>query len=211
MLHKSVSYIFIEDYDEVFYRTMYINLMVNQATTPMVAVWDADVIVPAAQIEEAVQSIRAGADVAYPYDGHFYDTSEIIREEYLKARRLSLLMRNTAKMRLIYGDDMKGGGFIINRDSYIRSGKENEDFYGWGPEDFERFTRWTKLDYRISRVKGNLYHLTHERGGNSTFRSQKQKASTNRSYVRTLSCSKEELQQRVLEWHEVSQGFASQG
>ena len=90
-------------------------------------------------------------------------------------------------------DMMKGGAFLANRNSYIVSGMENENFYGWGPEDFERYSRWKNLGYKISRVKGNLYHLTHSRGTNSTYRSQQQIMETNKEYMRTRCSSRNEI------------------
>lgn len=197
VIHKSIKYTFIEDYDEVFYRTKYLNMMIEEATTPIVAVWDVDVIIPVSQIVESAEDIRNGCDVSYPYDGHTYDTSFIIRQEYLKTNRMNTLVQNTEKMSLIYGDDTKGGAFLVNKESYIKSGKENENFYGWGPEDYERYARWTNLEYKINRVKGNLYHLTHSRGGNSSYRSNQQMISTNREYHIIRNSCKEEIFRRM--------------
>lgn len=195
LLPKKVEYHFVRDYDDVFYRTMYINMMVRMVDSPIVAVWDADVILPAHQVLEAVEAIRKGGDVSYPYDGHFYDTSPIIRDLYICRREFRLLSKNVSKMNLIYGDDMKGGAFLINREKYIASGLENERIYGWGPEDFERYSRWKTLGYQILRVKGNLYHLTHSRGSNSSYRSLQQMQSSNKEYLKTkFSCKRELLE-----------------
>lgn len=193
IFHENVEYHFMEDYDDVFYRTKYINTMVKKVNTPILGVWDADVIVPANQIVKSIEDIRNDYDISYPYDGHFYDTSQIIRDQYVKTKEIRTLTRNVGKMQLIYGNDMKGGAFFANRDKYIYSGMENENFYGWGPEDFERFSRWKNLGYKISRVKGNLYHLTHSRGTNSTFRSQQQMMKTNKECQITMCSSKNEI------------------
>lgn len=193
LLPATVEYHFVKDNDDVFYRTMYINMMVKMTNTPIIAVWDADVIIPQTQILKSVEDIRNGFDMSYPYDGHFYDTSPVIRDLYISERNISLLTKNTGKMNLIYGDDLKGGAFFANRLKYMNSGMENENFYGWGPEDYERYARWNVLGYRISRIRGNLYHLTHPRGANSTYRSQQQIRSTNREHMNTMCSSKEEI------------------
>lgn len=193
LLNRNVEYHFIKDSDDIFYRTIYINEMVKMAKTPIVAIWDADVIVPTNQILESVEKIRNGIDVSYPYDGHFYDTFSIIRELYIKKKDIRILTKNINKMNLIYGNNMKGGAFIINRSKYIDSGMENEYFYGWGPEDFERYCRWQILGYKINFTKGNLYHLTHTRGINSTYRSLQQVQSTNKEYINTMCSCKDEL------------------
>lgn len=193
LLPKNVHYIFVEDFDNVFYRTMYINRMVVETGSPIIAVWDADVIVPVSQIIHSVENIRNGDDISYPYDGHFYDTTSIIRSIYIKSKMLRHLVDNVSMMQLIYGRDMKGGAFFANRERYIYSGMENEKFYGWGPEDFERYTRWKVLNYKISRIKGNLFHLTHSRSCNSTFRSMQQVNSTNSEYRKTLCSNRKEI------------------
>ena len=59
--------------------------------------------------------------------------------------------------------------FIVNKHKYLKAGGENENFYGWGPEDAERFKRMEILEGAVERVDGPLFHLHHPRGINSTF------------------------------------------
>lgn len=63
---------------------------------------------------------------------------------------------------------------MVNMESYKNAGMENEDFYGWGLEDGERFYRMYSLGYKIRRVQGPLFHLTHSRGINSMFQNPDQ-------------------------------------
>src|SRR5690554_3069767 len=58
LLPKQVEISFVEDYDPIFHRTHYINRMVEKCTTPFLAIWDADVIVPSQQIAESVDWLR---------------------------------------------------------------------------------------------------------------------------------------------------------
>lgn len=198
MRSGNIRYLFIEDYDNVFYRTKYLNRMTEMTTTPFEVIWDTDVIIDKVQIVEAVSKLRDGFEVVYPYDGSFYETSDIIREEYLKNRDLRVLKRNEPKMGLIYGNKMKGGAMFVNRESYRKAGMENEAFYGWGPEDWERYERWKILGLKIYLVPGGLYHLTHGRGTDSQFRSQLQMVQSNKEYLDTALCSKEEIEEKLL-------------
>jgi hypothetical protein len=88
---------------------------------------------------------------------------------------------------------MKGGAMFVNRASYIKAGMENEKFYGWGSEDFERYYRWQTLGLKIHRGKGPLFHLTHSRGGNSDYRSMEQFIHSDKELAKTRFSSKEEL------------------
>lgn len=111
----------------------------------------------------------------------------------MKRKDIRFLKRNTAKMGLIYGKNMRGGAIFVNRKKYIESGMENEEFYGWGPEDFERYTRWKILDYKIYLVPGCLFHLSHSRGHDSMFRSHEQLKDTNNAFLKTKYSSKNEI------------------
>lgn len=191
-LNHNIKYIFVEDYDNVFHRTRFINEMVHIVNTAYVAIWDVDVIVPKYQIENAVKRLREGYDVVYPYN-FFLDTSKIVRELYFKLRIDDILIANSGKMNMVYGPEARGGAFLINLNSYCRAGLENVNFYGWGPEDSERYERWKQLDYKVYICDGYLFHLTHERGHNSGFRTNNQTKQTYNLYYRTKSSSKEEI------------------
>lgn len=198
LIGKGVDYYFIEDRDPVFYRTKYLNRMTELSDTPYLAIWDADVIVPKEQIYDSITRLRkASVDMIYPYDGHFYDTSDSVRELYLKTRDMKILSSNPLKMSLPYGAQMVGGAFMVNKESYICSGRENERYYGWGPEDGERFHRWKNLGMKVEHSFGNLYHLSHPRGTNSSFRSTGQRQQTQKELLLTQQSSKKEILQRL--------------
>src|SRR5690606_31669672 len=92
LLPSTVNHTFLEDYDPIFHRTHYINLMVKHCSTSLVAVWDSDVIVPHEQLLEAAQWLRSDkADFVRPYDKEFLDTSFIIRELYFRTRNVPTL------------------------------------------------------------------------------------------------------------------------
>ena len=74
-------------------------------------------------------------------------------------------------MACLYPPNPVGGAFFANREAYIKSGIEREQFYGWGMEDGERFSRWTIQQQTMDRVDGPLFHLSHARGVNSSISS----------------------------------------
>ena len=193
LLGRKVDYEFVKDQDNVFYRTKYLNRMAINADTPYLVIWDADVVIAVEQLKMAVTKMREGFDIVYPYDGLFYDTTDIIREFFLEKPDIRFLQRNTSKMGLVYGCEMRGGAIFVNRQKYMESGMENEEFYGWGPEDFERFIRWKILEYKICFVPGCLVHLSHSRGSDSMFRSHEQLKDTNKAFLKTKYSSKEEI------------------
>ena len=110
----TVKYTFLVDKDPVFYKTKYLNILAKQVDTPLVCIWDADVILDHLQILDAVKQLRTRtSDVAYPYDGNFLDTSDILREHYWLHRDLDFLKKPSSKDELFVhsrGSDRRSRG-----------------------------------------------------------------------------------------------------
>ena len=170
ILNKKVMYQFIEDKDPVMYRTKYHNYMAKNVKTKYLSIWDADIVVDKNSVCDAMKHLREEADVAYPYNGYFYEVPEIIKGFYFKHKDVRILKRHKGKMKLLYERIMFGGAFIVKTDKYLQSGGENEEIYGWGNDDFTRYARFSANNYTIYRTKENLFHLCHPRGINSQFR-----------------------------------------
>ena len=168
LLNKRIKYSFVEDDDPILFRTKYLNDMMNAVNTPFIAVWDADVLLQPEQIIETMSILRSGeADFILPYEKKMLDTSPIIRKLFLKKNRITFLLRNMDKMKEMYPPEAVGGAFFCKLDAYIKLGLENENFYGWGMEDGERYIRWKFSIYKTKRIKGVIFHLSHPRGVNS--------------------------------------------
>ncbi|MCG8320004.1 MAG: galactosyltransferase-related protein [Cytophagales bacterium] len=201
LLPKEVKYKFEEDFDPIFHRTHYTNKMVRAATTPIVSLWDSDVLVAKEQIIAAVNLIRERtAHFSSPYKGKALDTSKIVRELYFQTKDIDVLRENEKKMKELYPPNPIGGGFFADRKAYLDSGIENEFFYGWGKEDGERVNRWDTLGYTFKRVEGYMYHLSHDRGVNSRFHSKKQGEIKQAELERLGMMSKEELENEINSW-----------
>jgi predicted glycosyltransferase involved in capsule biosynthesis len=179
LINKKIEYYHIEDHDIIFHKTRYTNILAQKVTTPLLSVWDADVIADKKQIMDAVERLRNDeADMAYPYDGSCYDTPETIRNLYLVKPNIRILDKYMNYMYLIYGNNATGGAVFIKTDKFYQAGMDNEDFYGWGSEDTERLLRFENLGYKIYRSSGPLYHLSHPRDLNGMFRSENQHKKT---------------------------------
>ena len=166
-----VDYRFVEDFDYVFHRTKYNNILANGTDTPFISIWDADSIIDPQQVLHAVDALRTDkADVAFPYDGVMLDVPAILRENYIDKKDIAFFHRHVSKMEVLYKrKDMVGGAVFIGRKKYLQAGGDDENYYGWGNEDFERVIRWKTLGYRIFNTEGNLYHLYHPRYDNSKY------------------------------------------
>lgn len=165
---KSLGYKYMNfDYPQ-FHRTKMLNEMANEADTEIIANWDADVIVPPLQIYEAVKAIREGKDMVYPYDGRF---GRVERKRWYQEIRDHLDTGIWRKEKFTGTRDTDsrsvGGALFLNKEKFMEAGMENENFVSYAPEDQERWYRFRKLGYQVSRITGNLYHLDHFIGPNS--------------------------------------------
>lgn len=167
---KLLQYKFIQDNSEIYRKTRWINQLINMADTAYVAVWDVDAIAPPEQVVESVINLRSGKyAMSFPYDGKFYACDKITSDIYKKIPDIKVLTKRIPVMRLVYSYHCIGGAFLINKQKYLLAGGENENFIGWGPEDFEHVKRMEILDLGVHYTKGPLFHLWHPRGKNSWY------------------------------------------
>jgi len=194
LLSRKVTYRFSEDKDPVLYKTKHFNSMVPDVATKYMAIWDADVVVDKKAIVEAVEKLRRGdVDVASPYNGKCFNTSDILRAIFLLRKDVRVLYRHLNKMELLHDRMLVGGAIIVEKQKYIYAGMENEKHYGWGDDDFDRYYRFERLGFRIYRVNTCLFHLSHPRASNSWFASSTQSKISSNERFRIENSSKQEI------------------
>lgn len=195
---ERVEYIFIHDDNLIFYRTRYLNLLLKISETNIVGIWDTDVILDCNQIKNAANAVNNGITLCYPYDGRFLFLSS--EQSYNVRSDVASFLENETKDKMkapILGRPSVGGAFIVNKQRYLQAGGENENFYGWGPEDAERFKRLEILEEPIARIEGPLFHLYHPRGVNSTFDRDKRDKSNVGELIKICRMNKIELEQHI--------------
>lgn len=194
---KNVDYVFVKDNESVFYRTRYINQLFRMSKTEAVAIWDTDVLADYSQIFEALQLIRQGATIAYPYDGRIIMMPEQLSNRMRK--KLDFDYLRNLRMKSFLGRKLCGGAYIVDKERYLQCGGENEHFTGWGPEDTERLHRVIILGHKACRIHhGELYHLHHPRGRNSSYQSDDDARKMKEEFIKVCSMSPDELKSYLL-------------
>lgn len=185
---------------QAFHRTKMLNDMAAKTLTPIVVNWDADVFISPVQIWDAVQRIRNGADMVYPYDGRF---ARVPRHQWFKQleKRLDVGIFGENEFRGMGKEDALsvGGAVFFKLASFHAGGGENETFISHAPEDTERFYRFVTLGFDVQRVPGPLYHMDHFIGPNSSGRH----AFRNRNiaeWEKVQSMTKDQLAAYVESW-----------
>jgi hypothetical protein len=166
-----VDYTFLEDKQLLFNRGRLNNYLLRKCRQPIAAIYDADIITPAAQMLAACALIRSGhADISSPYDGTVYAVDSFFKGIFLETLQEQILSHNSAKFPITTRRAV-GGVVFVKREQYLMLGGENRKIYSWGPDDQERVKRMQLLGYTFRRIPGPIYHLPHARGVNSSYSS----------------------------------------
>lgn len=184
-----------------FHRTKMLNDMANMATTPYVVNWDCDNVLPPLQLYMMGEYLKE-SDVVYPFDGR---VARLDRKEWFPKLNsgfdIGIVTENALKGK--GGREMPfnstGHAVAFNKEKFFEGGGENEKFITWGPEDSERYHRFEKLGFKISRVKGIVFHIDHFIGPNSSKLNPHYKNNF-KEYDKIISMNKEELKKYVEKW-----------
>lgn len=122
---------------------------------------------------DADNALRSSqADIAYPYNGIVYQTSDILRRYYLNTKDIKVLYKNLNMLDYLYNQPMYGGAVFVNRKNILMRASKMKDIMDGGNEYYDCYNRFTNLGYNVYRVDAHLFHLYHPRKENSSFRSK---------------------------------------
>lgn len=172
--------------NEIFHRTKVINHGIKHADTPYIAIYDTDVIFKPEQIIEAVEKLRAGATLVYPYSGDFVDINRSYIQDGVVIERESFTKESV------------GGACFLNREDYFKCGLENCNYKSWCPDDVDRYHRVKTLGYKIERVEGKCWHINHPASPNSGVNKFTQ--ANNAEWIKIKEMNKEQLTEYISTW-----------
>lgn len=161
----NILYSFTKNPSRVFHRTRILNDMLCRVTTPYVVNYDADVLLLPHSYFCAVQRLREGADLVYPYsEGEFQREITPAGKEMLSPDcDLMQIPHRLMQARC-------GHAQFFRTETYVLGGMENENFISYGAEDVERMLRFQKRGDRVEWLNGGdiVFHIEHSRGQNSS-------------------------------------------
>lgn len=158
----------------LFHRTKYLNIMLEEVTTKVVANYDIDVLLKPDIYSEAVSLICKGeSDVIYPYrfgsnGQRRIEKTPDIHSKFADNEYDLEFIDNDESLYSDFGSEY-GHCIFFNSDIYKKYGGENENFVSYGPEDKERGERFVKMGLKVSWIpESSIYHFEHYRGSNSS-------------------------------------------
>jgi hypothetical protein len=179
----------------VFHRTKMINDMAKKATTPIIVNWDCDNMCAPAQVSEAVNKIRQGVDIAYPFDGTVQRTPRFCLKDVSDTLDVFSISEKHCQRK----QSSVGHAVVMNKKSFIKAGMENENFISWGPEDSERYNRYNILGLSVQRIAGAMYHMDHHVGENSSPNNKFFKANE-KEFLNVATRNRSQLEDLINSW-----------
>jgi len=162
LLDEKIRYSFQECYDPVFYRNRYQNQLVRTITTPFVALWDADVIIPVTQLEKGVEILRKGdADLVNPYQEPMVDAISNLKSLFLQRGCTDIVSQNSKIPETQDLNTLFSGVILANRKAYLSSDLNNENFNDWDMGSNPQHYRWDNLNLKMQSISGNMFRLDH--------------------------------------------------
>ncbi len=156
--------------ENIYFRTQAINRGLKACGTEIAFVCDCDAICPPLQIDLAIQAIKDGFTLVYPYDFSTETNSDPSSNsswltQYTLNETAELFFGGLTSIEIRQDETYTNLGLIfgVHVKRYLSYGGENPFFIDWGFEDIERFERVKKLSGTSCRISGPCYHLKHER------------------------------------------------
>jgi hypothetical protein len=192
---EGFRYEFVNDNNGIYRKTIWINRLLTMTNTPYVAIWDADAIAPPEQIIASAEELRTSrAFMSLPYDGRFYSADKVSCSLFKQFLNIGILTTRIGVMDLLYSYRAVGGAYMVNREKFIKAGGENENFIGWGPEDYEHVKRMEVLGLPVHYADGPLFHLCHQRGKNSWYANREIEVHNRKVLLETCGVSNQKKQ-----------------
>lgn len=188
-----------------FHRTKMLNDMANESNTKIIVNQDTDVFTPIFQICQAIDAIRGGVDMAFPYDGRMARVPREGNVELLRRELDAGYFKGDYKGTRGIDPPSVGGSIFWNKESFVFGGMENERMINYGPEDVERVYRMKTLGYKVFRVKGATFHLDHWVGPNSGGKGNPHYGNNYDELNRIQAMDNEQLLSEIAGWSWVNQ------
>jgi len=196
-LAKRVQYMHQVSEEKNFHRTRCLNLMIKASKTPVIANYDADVLMPVKQYIRGTTVIRNGEiGLILPYSGPVHDVGRAHISKIAETKSVKFLKNEKL---VVLNPRAVGGVLFFRAERYRDIGLENEHFRYWGHEDNERITRYVKFGFHHRRTRGPLYHLNHPRGINSHGGHPENKQNE-KEFLKVHNMTSDKLKEYVKSW-----------
>lgn len=149
--------IILGDNEGEFNRSAARNRGVEQSSSEIVVVIDADNYIPIIQINNAIRAASRKDFLVKPFKwfGYLTEHSTDLFYEYNGIMDMSFEYLDPPQ------EMFTGGAYVMRRDLWLSLGGMDEGFVGWGAEDDAFHLLCKKKGIRVKYIEGFDYHLYH--------------------------------------------------
>ncbi len=158
---SQVKYIFNQNNEYLFWKTRHLNTMALQVKTPIMVMYDCDIIMESNLYEKSRNYITKDG---YEYIVGYGDLTRVNQDQH------KILRETMDPYKVVSGGNMAaavGSPAWVLTNKYMEAGMENEFFKSWGFEDNERHWRFVRMGLKHRYGEGKLWHLEHCRVSNN--------------------------------------------
>lgn len=128
--------------------------------------------------------------MSIPYDGRVFVCDYLLSTFFRSQPEIEILERLSPSLPFMYGFHSTGGAYMVKREYYLATGGENENFYGWGPEDVDRVKRMEVMGIPVHFTDGPMFHLWHPRGITSRYANKNTEKLNRKEFIKTCATIK---------------------
>ena len=188
---------------ERFCKSETMNYGVNKATMPIIATWDADIIIHPKAIAEAYKLMTGQKfRVISPHNTMVMDIKGKLLEEFVKNFDFNLLpplnsiRSNQNQNGVKIKPGLVGGIAMFEKEALLHAGGYNRNMISYGWQDVEVLKRMNKLGYyNYILGKFDMIHLNHSRGIDSKMNTFYDK--NKKEFYKVINMNRKELNDYV--------------
>jgi hypothetical protein len=176
--------------------------MIREVTTPVIAIWEIDEIVPPDQLYTSAEAIRKdNANYSYAFNScNIFKVNRLFIETMIENNdTLECIYENKRWQQQIISEFV-GQSFLIDYQTLKRAGNENENILAWNMNGQEIRKRLEILGLNCYKAKGTLIKIHGNPNNNIDNFLHRKHLQDLHEFLRICKMQKNELEKEVKKW-----------
>jgi hypothetical protein len=177
-------------------------MMIREVTTPVIAIWEIDEIVPPDQLYTSAEAIRKdNANYSYAFNScNIFKVNRLFIETMIENNdTLECIYENKRWQQQIISEFV-GQSFLIDYQTLKRAGNENENILAWNMNGQEIRKRLEILGLNCYKAKGTLIKIHGNPDNNIDNFLHRKHLQDLHEFLRICKMQKNELEKEVKKW-----------
>ncbi len=161
LLQLNIKYKFCQERFPVAQKAKYLNMMIEEVETSIIAIWEIDEVVPPDQLYDSARTlIMNKADYSYPFNSNYTcHVNRLLLETIIENKENFAGACEQGQWRQEVMCEFVGQSVLIGYQVYKNAGRENENILDWVMNCQERRKRFEILGLRLHQAEGILVKI----------------------------------------------------